>query len=86
MDAESTKSREEESVEDLEPPVAKKQRIENDSTAPSIARGDLRPLFYLTKVRGISQCFNDSNLSVGIKGLFVYKYGLIVLYDILYVF
>lgn len=77
--------------EDLEPPVAKKPRTEEDTVLtqcePSLPSGivvpegrkDQIPLFYFTKVRGISQCFNSPELSMGIKGVSM----LVVLVDIL---
>ena len=82
MDLQSTNSVEENSIKDLAPPAAKKQRTENDvistdcgsrSQSPGVPRGRKHqtPLFYLSKVRSISQCFNNPSSAVGIKGLSV---------------
>lgn len=71
----------------LEPPVAKKAKLDGDALAPyahSLAgEGDSAssglstpPLLYLTRVRGIKDCYNAPGIAIGIKGQGWYTYYL----------
>ena len=64
---------------DLEPPVAKKAKLDDDTLGPhahSVSSGGDQassglltpPLLYLTRVRGIRDCYNAPGMAIGIKG------------------
>lgn len=65
---------------DLEQPVAKKAKLDEDTTAPRAHSISLSsdsttltglpnpPLFYLTRVRGIRDCYNGPGMAIGIRG------------------
>ena len=68
---------------DLEQPVAKKTKLDGDTTAPRAHSTTLSsnkddsttltglpnpPLFYLTRVRGIRDCYNGPGMAIGIRG------------------
>ena len=65
--------------DDINLPKSKKRKVESDSSEedcvvaksiPAHKTEDIHssPLFYLTKVRGISDVFNRSDIAIGIKG------------------